>query len=70
MNSYRKEARECEILILGNKLPESNSLAAMKTLVASTDKLVEGSIKQVRLLDTLRNLNTLGTRKTNVVKLP
>ena len=71
MSRLKKESREVEILFLGNKLsdPESN-LSKMLQTVTSAEKLMDNSINQVQLLDTSRNLNSLGTRKVELVKLP
>ena len=66
-----KESREVEILVKGHSLADpDNGLDAMKQLVAKTQKLMDSSIKQVNQLDESRNLNSLGTRRSEHVKFP
>ena len=71
MSCLKKESREVEILFDGNKLsdPDGN-LPKMLQAVANAEKLMDNSINQVKTLDTSRNLNSLGTRKVELVKLP
>ena len=69
MNQLIKESREVEILVRGNNLSDSdNNVENMKQLVTSTQKVMDNSIRQVQHLDKARNLNSLGTRKTEPVK--
>ena len=67
----KKESREIEIIYRGNKLTDDeDSVTTMSQLIARTEKLMDNSIKQVKFLDSSRNLNSLGTRKVDLVKLP
>ena len=42
----------------------------MKKRLSDTDRLLEKTVKQIRSLDSARNLNSLATRKSDLVKLP
>ena len=71
MSILMKECREVEILVKGNSLEDSEeNINAMKQLVTRTQKLMDSSIKQVKMLDESRNLNSLGTRRSEHVKFP
>ena len=60
-----------EIIVRGNQLTDADSMVqSMLLLTTNTEKLMDNSIKQVQFLDSSRNLNSLGTRKVELVKLP
>ena len=71
MNDIVKESREVEILVKGNSLADpDDNLGKMKQEVAKTQKLMDNTINQVKQLDESRNLNSLGTRRSENLKFP
>ena len=71
MHGLRKEAREVEILVSGHNLVDTEgNIRYMKTRVSDTEKLLDKTIKRIKELDSARNLNSLASRKADVVKLP
>ena len=71
MQALRKEAREVEILVTGHSLADGDGdIAHMKTRVDDTEKLLDRTIKQIKELDSARNLNSLSAKKTDFVRLP
>ena len=71
MQALRKEAREVEILVTGHSLADTDgNIGHMKTRVDDTVKLLDRTIKQIKELDSVRNLNSLSAKKTDFVKLP
>ena len=71
MSRLKKEAREVEIIVKGNSLADTQGMVqTMQALMTMTEKCMDNSIRQVQYLDSSRNLNTLGTRRAELVKLP
>ena len=71
MSRLKKEAREVEIIVKGNSLADTQGMVqTMQALMTKTEKCMDNSIKQVQYLDSSRNLNTLGTKRVELVKLP
>ena len=71
MSRLKKEAREVEIIVKGNSLADTQGMVqTMQVLMTKTEKCMDNSIKQVQYLDSSRNLNTLGTKRVELVKLP
>ena len=71
MIRIKKESRDVEILVKGNSLADpDNHMEQMLLKVSSTQELMDKTIKWVKELDKARNLNSLGGRKTDAVKLP
>ena len=71
MSRLRKECREVEIIVKGNSLADPNGeIQQMLLKMSKTKEKMEKSIKWVKELDIARNLNSLGSRKVDSVKLP
>ena len=71
MANIMKESRDVEILSMGNSLADpDDNIGAMKQKVTSAQKLMDNSIRIVKELDESRNLNSLGTRRSEHVKFP
>ena len=71
MNNLVKESREVEILVRGNNLADlEDNVSTMKQFVSNSRELMDNTIKHVQYLDTSRNLSSLGTRKSELIKFP